>query len=261
MNLKEQICLSLCAGFVVRPVPMGFAIKSPFSWFTGDALTFYGRVKGGLIRFEDDGLTISELEGAGVDLSTDARLEIMGTLLREHSITYDETDVLFHSDWVPEADAGSQVAQFLSFLTRVQDLLFTTRERVVGTFRDDLLAAITERLGGEATISTDEAPVPRLSDYVVDIIVKHKSGKTAAIFPALSEQRALEAILFSKEIELKKVSNIIPFLIYEDASVKCVSKRTKSRAMNSDLEMAAWDGGQVDVVEKVAKYLRRNAFG
>lgn len=259
MKLKEQICQSLCTGFVVRPVPMGFAIKSPFPWFTGDALTFYVRTQDGLVRFEDDGLTISELEGAGVDLSTDARLAIMNSLLREHSVTYDDDDVLFHSDWVSEEDAGSQVAKFLSFLTRMQDLLFTTRERVAGTFRDDLLAAITERLGGEATITTDEPPVSRLSDYVVDIIVKHKSGKTAAIFPALSEQKALEAVLFSKEIELKGVENVIPFLIYEEASSNRVSKRTQSRALNSDLELAAWDGGQVDVVEKVAKYVRLKA--
>ncbi|MFC5358041.1 DUF1828 domain-containing protein [Azospirillum himalayense] len=255
MNLKEQICRALCAGFEVHAVPMGFAIKAPFPWFTGDALTFYGRVDGDLVRFEDDGLTISELEGAGVDLSNDTRLEILYSLTSEHSIIYDDVDIIFCTEWVRACDAGYTAASFLSFMNRVQDLLFTAKPRITGTFRDDLVAEIKRRLGGDAVVLTDEAPVQSMSEYIADIVVKHKNGRVAAIFPGISEQKALEAILFSKELELNKVGNVIPFLIYENSNSSRVTRRTQTRALNSDLELAAWDGGHQEAVEKVAKFV------
>ena len=205
-------------------------------------------------RFEDSGLTVSDLESAGADITTGLRYDILQSLMNEHLVFFDEEDVLFHTEWVSEEQIGKSALSFLEFMIHVQDFIFTTRSRTARTFKDDLIAALIERFGEDQIILL-EAPVASLSYYVVDIVVRHKSGRTAAIFPATSEAKALEAVLFSKEIELKNVENVIPFLIYEDVSAPRVSKPTQSKAMNSELQMADWGGGKLDVIDKVNKYV------
>ena len=253
MTVKEQICRALCDGFVSRQVPMGFAIRSPFDWFTGDKLTFYVRVRGSQMRLEDSGSTIFDLEGAGVDLSSVTRQELLEALCKEHGVLHDEDESVFHTEWLDEGRVGLAAITFVAFLQRLQDLTFTTRTRVASTFKDDLISALAERFGGEAEIVSDEPPVPSLSYYVVDILVKHKSGKVAAIFPGTSEQKALEAVLFAKEVELRNIDNVVPFLVFEQTQSGKIRKDTNAKALNSELQLAAWDGGRLDVLDKVAK--------
>lgn len=45
MSLRDEICHALCDGFAVSNVPIGFAVKSPFKWYSGDNLTFYVRLQ------------------------------------------------------------------------------------------------------------------------------------------------------------------------------------------------------------------------
>ncbi len=83
--------------------------------------------------------------------------------------------------------------------------------------------------------------------------MRHKNGKIAAIFPATSEQKALEAVLFAKELELKNIDNVIPFLIMETAASTKINKYTHTKAMNSELKLGAWDGGALEVIDKIEK--------
>lgn len=254
LNIQDDICEALCGGFDVRPLKMGFAIRSPFTWFTGDHLTIYARVDGGRVRIEDDAASYAELTGAGVDFSTDTRLGILSGLMAEHGVEFDEVAVRFQTAWLSGQEAGAGAARFLAFMHRLQDLIFTTRDRVSNTFREDLFAALNERLGDDAEISVDEAAAEGLDDYVVDILVKHRSGKRLAIFTGTSEARALEAVLLAKELELNHADNVIPFLIYQETNTKRVSRKTQSRAINSDLQLGTWDGGMNDVLSKVERH-------
>lgn len=254
MTLKEQICKAFCDGIAIRDVPMGLAIVSSTMWLNGDRLTFYARRKGDLVRFEDSGSSLFDLETSGVDLSTPARMEIVEALRGEYGVNFDGDDFLFFSDWVKSDQAGFEAIKFLSFLTRLQDLTFTTKERAARTFRDDLLSALEREFAQDATITTGEAPIPSLAYYTVDIVVKHRDGRMAAIFPGIGEQKALEAILFSKEIELKKIQNVVPFLVIEGTGSK-ITKQTTAKAMNSELSLAAWDGGEREVMDKIRKNL------
>lgn len=254
MILKDQICKAFCSGITVRQVPMGLVIATSIAWLDGDMLAFYARSNGSMVRFEDSGSSIFDLETNGVDLSSPSRMAIIEGLCKEYNVIYDETDCQFQTDWVDEQSAGYTAIQFLSFLTRLQDLTFTAKERVARTFRDDLIAALEKEFANDAEVVISEAPVPDLSYYTVDIVVKHRDGKTAAIFPGTGEQKALEAILFAKELELKRIANVVPFLVVEEDGSK-ISKHTKAKALNSELTMAAWDGGEKEVVDKIRKHL------
>lgn len=239
---------------------MGLAIASPFNWFTGDKMVFYARKRGAQIRFEDSGATLFELEGAGVDFSSSTRIEQLKEICQEHDVTLDEEEGLFYSEWSNADRAGLEAVNFMSFMVRVQDMLLTVRSRVASTFRDDLVAAIEERFESEATIEFGAAPVAALSDYVVDIVVKHRSGKTAAIFPATSEVKALEAVLFAKELELQRVTDVVPFLVFEKAEgEKKIRSSTRSKALNSELNLASWDGGRAEVIRKLANHIEEAA--
>jgi hypothetical protein len=236
---------------------MGFAICSPFDWFTGDKMMFYARTRGAQIRFEDSGATLFELEGAGVDLTSNTRLQSLKDLCHECGVTFNEEESQFYTEWLPAQAVGIAAIKFMAFMNRVQDLLFTTRSRVAGTFKEDLLAAVEERFSGEATVESNASPVPALGYYVVDIVIRHKNGRTAAIFPATSEEKALGAVLFAKELELKNIDNVVPFLIFEQTGGGKVSKGTQAKALNSELQLATWDGGSVDVLDKIAKHVRQ----
>lgn len=255
MNLKDQICKALCDDFIVRAVPLGYAIRSPFDWFSGDRLVFYVRRENDRVRFEDDGATVAELEAAGVDFETETRLEALNALLKSHNVFFDRDTVTFHTSWRSEDDLGRHVVPFLSFLNRLQDLQLLNREIVRSTFKEDLFSALQDRLSTEAALEKDSSPTPSLRDHRADVVVRHKSGRIAAIFAVSSEQKALEAILLSKEVELQKIDNVVPFLIYEEQNSPRINRRTHSRALNSDLNLAVWGEEHSAAVEKVARHL------
>jgi hypothetical protein len=125
------------------------------------------------------------------------------------------------------------------------------------TFKEDLLVAVEERFAGEATVETNMSPVSALGYYVVDIVIRHKNGRTAAIFPATSEEKALGAVLFAKELELKNIDHVVPFLVFEQTGGGKVSKDSQAKALNSELQLATWDGGSADVLDKIAKHVRQ----
>ena len=256
MTIASQICDALCKGFTVHEIPIGFAIKSPFDWFTGDKMIFYARTKGALVQFEDSGATLFELEGAGVDLSSRTRMGSLQQLCRDSDIRFDEEESQFSTDYVKAEEVGLAAIRFMSFMVRVQDMLLTVRSKIASTFKEDLIAAVQERFGSEASIALNEAPVSALSYYVVDIVVRHKGGKTAAIFPATSEEKGLSATLFAKELELKNIDNVVPFLVFEHAATARISKDTQAKAMNSELQLATWDGGHSEVLDKIGKHVR-----
>jgi hypothetical protein len=207
------------------------------------------------VRFEDSGATLFELEGAGVDLSSTTRMDSLRELCAELGVTFDEANSQFYTDWVKTEEVGLAAIKFMSFMTRVQDMLLTIRTRVASTFKEDLIEAVRERFEQEASIAVNEAPVESLSYYVVDIIVRHKNGKTAAIFPATSEEKALGATLFAKELELRHIDNVVPFLVFEQAGGPKIGRDTQAKAMNSELQLATWDGGRMDVLDKIARHV------
>lgn len=79
---------------------------------------------------------------------------------------------------------------------RVQDLSFTAKHRVEDSFRKDLIASTRQRFGTER-VHVDQHPIDALPKNKVDITVSHPSGSRIAIYPATSNQKALEAVLLS----------------------------------------------------------------
>jgi hypothetical protein len=254
VNLQKEICAAFCDGLVVREVPVGYAISTPVSWFSGDTLSFYARIEGKRARLEDSGSLLFDLEGQGVDFSSENRMEILSALLQEHGVILSEDDGLFCTEWVQMEQIAKLALPFLTFLTRVQDLLFLNREIVKSTFREDLISALEDAYS-ENSISFSEALIPSLPHYTVDIVVRAQSGKIAAIFPATNDVNVLRAVLFSMEVQKHVVSDVVPFLIYESLDKAAITQQSREIAVNSDLIHAVWSGGQDEVIQKIQRNL------
>lgn len=255
MNLQQEICAAFCDGLIVRKVPVGYAISTPVTWFSGDTISFYARVEGERARLEDSGSLLFDLEGQGVDLSSENRMEILSGLLRDHGVVLEEEDGLFCTEWVPKAKIAALALPFLTFLARVQDLLFLNREIVKSTFREDLIGALEDTFS-ETSVSVSEALIPALPHYTVDIVVRASSGKTAAVFPATNDVTVLRAVLFSMELQKHNVPDIVPFLIYENLDKGAITHQSREIAFNSDLTPAVWSGGREEVMQKVQRYVQ-----
>lgn len=255
MNLQREICAAFCDGLIVRKVPVGFAISTPVTWFSGDTLSFYARVEGERARLEDSGSLLFDLEGQGVDFSSENRMEILSGLLSEHGVILSEEDGLFCTEWVQKSDIAKLALPFLTFLARVQDLLFLNREIVKSTFREDVINAL-ENTFSDDRVSVSEALIPSLPHYTVDVVVRADSGKIAAIFPATSDVTVLRAVLFSMEVQKHGLSEIVPFVIYENLDKGAITQQSREIAFNSDLTPAVWSGGRDEVIQKVQRYVQ-----
>lgn len=252
MNLRQEICSAFCDDLIVREVPIGYAISTPVTWFSGDTISFFARIEGERARLEDNGALFFDLEGQGVDFSSGNRMEILSGLLWDHGVVQDQEDGVFCTEWVPKGEIAGLALTFLTFLARVQDLLFLNREIIKSTFREDLIGALEDTFS-EASVSLSEALIKSLPHYTVDIVVKSSSGRTAAIFPATNDVNVLRAVLFSMELKKHDVSNVIPFLIYENLDKGAITQQSREIAINSDLTPAVWSGGREEVVQKVQR--------
>jgi len=255
VSLQKEICAAFCDGLIVRPVPVGFAISTPVTWFSGDRISFYARVEGERARLEDSGTLLFDLEGYGADFSSDTRRETLASLLSEYGVILSEEEGVFCTEWVNRSELATSTLPFLAFLTRVQDILFLNREIVRSTFREDLINALEDAFTAES-VSLSEALIPSLPHYTVDIVVRSASGKMGAIFPAVNDVSVLRAVLFSMEAQKHKIANIVPFLIYENLDKSTITQQSREIALNSDLTPAVWSGGRDEVVQKVQRYVQ-----
>ncbi|MEL6573578.1 MAG: DUF1828 domain-containing protein [Pseudomonadota bacterium] len=255
MNLQKEICAAFCDGLNVKKVPVGFAVYTPVTWFSGDKISFYARVEGDRARLEDSGTLMFDFEGHGVDFSSENRMEILSGILDEHGVMLSEVDEVFYTEWVPSGAIASLALPFLTILTRVQDLLFLNREVVKSTFREDLIGALEDTFS-ENLVLVSEALIPSLPHNSVDFVVRSPSGKTVAIFPATNDVNVLRAVLFSMEIQKHDVENVIPFLIYESVDKAAITQQSREIAFNSDLTPAAWSGGKDEIMQKFQRYVQ-----
>ena len=253
----DDFCRAFCDRIAMRPVPIGYVLKTPFRRADGDAIAIYLRRHSEdptQYRLEDDGQTIAFLEASGVDLDSEKRFEAFTELLKEYDAFLDEGESVLHTQFLAEDDLAAASVRFTALLLRVVDLLLLSTSRVRSTFRDDLVEMV-ERQFGTAAIELNSPLNPAMKDYVVDIIVRSSDGRALAIFAGTSELKALEALLFSKECREQQVANVRPMLVLENAKPREIKERTFSRVINSDILLASMDGEEIAIRRKMAESL------
>jgi Domain of unknown function DUF1828 len=253
----DAFCEAFCAQLALHEVPIGYVLKTPFLRRDGDAVAIYIRRNEKdprLFRIEDDGLALTELEFAGFDLDTESRLDALGELLDEFDAQFDDTECVFHTDFVEEADLPQLSLRFFQLILRIPDLKFLVTERVRRTFLEDLLRLVEEQFVN-CYVQVNRPVNPDMKDYVVDIIVRAPDERILAIFAATSELKALESLLFWRECKDRNVRHIRSMLVLEKAKPGYIKGRTLSRVMNSEILLASMEGEEVAIRQKMAMVL------
>jgi len=257
MNVQSDICAAFCDQLSIREVPIGYAIKTPFSWLQGEPLVVFGEVDGNLVRMRDSGDMLISLEDEAGDLSSDTKSEAMIEIALAHGVKFDEDNSLFASEWVDRSHLGDSAIRFMSFLNRLQDVALLSRERVANAFREDLIEAIRERFEGRFQIDFREPISPDHPEYTADVIIR-TAQRQAAIYAATTEVNVLEALL-AEQVFSETVGDgpkMIPFVVFEDFMQSKVSMKTRRRAMNNArLQTADWSGGADDVIDKIERQI------
>ncbi|KMK68073.1 DUF1828 domain-containing protein [Puniceibacterium sp. IMCC21224] len=257
MNAHSDICNAFCDQLSIRKVPIGYAIKTPFSWLQGDPLVVFGEVDGNLVRMRDGGDTLISLEDDAGDLSSESRVKAMRDVALAHGVTFDEDNSLFTSTWVDRSQFGDSAIRFMSFLNRLQDVALLDRDRVANTFREDLIDAITDRFESRFQIDVRGAISSDHPEYTADVIIR-SSNMQAAIYAATTEVNVLEALLAEQVFSglSGHSTKTIPFLVFEDYIQSKVTTKTRRRAMNSArLQTADWAGGAENVIDKIERQI------
>ncbi|MCF7747353.1 DUF1828 domain-containing protein [Sulfitobacter sp. M39] len=255
MNVQKTICTAFCEGLSIREIPLGYAIKTPFSWLHGEPLVVFAEKGDGLFRMRDGGDTLALLEDVAGDLTTETKMDAMRQLAIEHGINFDEDNSLFLSNWSEEAHLGDAAVRFMSFLNRIQDLALLSRERVTNAFREELTEAIKERFGSRFHVGEREALSHEHKEYTADIIIRDANIQ-AAIYAATSEVNVLEALLTEQVFRNDPQLKTVPVVVFEDFMHSKVKPRTRRRALNSSgIEIADWAGGADDVLTKIGKLM------
>ena len=255
MNVQKDICSAFCDGLSVRKIPLGYAIKTPFTWLHGEPLVVFGEEQDGLVRMRDSGDTLVFLEDVAGDLSLQTRVEAMQEIASEHGVTFDEDNSLFASQWVDSSQLGDSAIRFMSFLNRLQDMALLSKPRVSNAFREELTEAITSHFGLNYDVSLREPVSPDHKEYTADILIRGAQVQ-AAIYAATAEVNVLEALLTGQVFSDDTGIKTIPFVVFEDYLNSKVSMRTRRRALNSaKLQTADWSGGRDDVISKIEQQI------
>jgi hypothetical protein len=248
--MKDILCKAFCENLTVRDVPAGTAVGTPFTTADGDRIGFYIVPDNGLLRIEDDGLTMPLLEASGLDFNTGTRSQAFDELLSEYGVQLDPETQTFFIPAINEAKLASVAMRFAAFSLRVRDFLLMTEARVVGSFRDDVARLLREAIGSSATIREQESITPTLTDFVADFVLQAPNRFPVGVFLGTSNARVLEAVVVQMRAlhETREQCSIIA-LLERDRSITSAIRRQASNRLTAVPEFR---GDEIAAIQRIA---------
>lgn len=256
MNIKDDLCKAFCGGLTVQSVPAGYAIGTGHTGMGGDHIGFYviGPDLDNKYHIQDDGLTISAIEAAGADLGNKSRLASFNELRDQYSVEFDKDDGELKTASVEPSEIGVEALRFMAFLLRVQDLILTSTERTLSTFREEAASLIRSIAGDRASVIESYVVSEKLKDFPADLGIVSDGRPPVALFFGTSELSVMEALLLQSYAEKEHVNCAVITLLETESSV---SKKMRQRANN---HLAAVPNFRDDE-EAACKRIVREAIG
>lgn len=251
--MKEQICRAFCDELSVRETESGYAIATAYEDASGEPIGFYalGPDVNDRYRLIDSGTTVAFLEAAGASLESRTRLEAFHELLSEYGADYDEDRGELAIPDLEERELPIASLRFMALLLRLKDLLLITRERVESTFREDVIAALRERLEGRAVIKEGEPSSEKLADVVPDLLIEAPNQLPVALFLATTDSKVSEAIYLQMVAAHEAHIKLTVIAMLENEST--VSKALRQRADNRLDAVPRYRRDERAAIERVVK--------
>ena len=229
-KLHKALCSHFCSDLLVREVPAGLTVSAMFEGFDGDRLGCLIEQTGTGWRLSDDGTFLGDLEAYGVDIRKGGRSEFLARTLRVVGgrVDHDTLQIIADLDQEP---TPVEVLEFLTALSRAQDITFWTRERIRSTFRKDAIRAIQDALGDTAAIE-DGVPVDkRLIEFPADLVIRPYGSVVGRAVTAVFLVQALdtlqEALLLALALRTQHRYDVRIAAMIEDGSFNMATAKVR----------------------------------
>jgi len=255
-ELERRLCSTFCAAIHVAAVPCGYAVSSPFTDRSGDRIGFYCVAEADGYRLEDDGDYLANLVALGFDIETGMRGRLLDAVLQEAGAWWSRDSLEMSTALLREEEIAPRAIAFLSALIRVRDVELLTRDMVRSTFREDALSAIEDRFSAIAAINVNEPIDKDFADYPVDVVIRPKEGRQAAVYFVTTNEHLTEAQLLFTEAERLRRSDISVIALLESYPNPALSRKKFQRAQNRGLTMPIFRGEENASLGRIARELQ-----
>lgn len=257
---KQLICEAFCEALDIRPVPVGFAVKTPYIDSDGDPLLLYF-VRDELRnrwKIEDDGTRVPWLEACGVDISGKARGDAFSTLLNEYDAFFDQDTKTIYTAPLNDSELGAAAIKFSALLLRLQDMALLSPQIVRSTFRDDAIASIHASFAGVARVEEYASIGTGFIGHEADVVISAKDAPPLAVYLATSEERTLQALVIKMEAEKYRHVPATIVLLVERAKANPVKETTYSLAMSRLDAVLSYREATDDTMQRLRKLAQIN---
>jgi Domain of unknown function DUF1828 len=231
MNIKDNLCEAFCGMLSVTKVPAGFAVGTGHEGMNGDHIGFYvvGPNVLGKYHIQDDGLSMAALEAEGADLANKSRNAMFSELRDQYAVLFDEDSGELKSVEIEPEQIGAESLRFMAFMLRVQDLLLTTHERTMNTFRAEAEKIIREIVGTRAQIFENYVINSTISDVPAELAIIAPNRPPVALFFGVDDKHVMEALLLQSYAANKHVNCAVIALLETESAV---TSKIRQRANN-----------------------------
>lgn len=129
--------------FTIKDLKNASEIVTPFVNHLNDRISLFVEIiENGDIKLSDDGITINELELAGLDLTVPTRQKIFNDILRNYDLKIE--DDIIYSVAKNQTQFSQKKYNLLQGLLSIYDILFTSKNYVTGIFNEEVLEYLFE---------------------------------------------------------------------------------------------------------------------
>lgn len=253
IDFAQQICSAFCDELQVHPVPTGYAVSTVFTDASGDRITFYVVEDADGYRLEDDGDYLATLIARDMPFDQGSRGKLLDAILAEGQAYWDRDTYEIRTAAFASSNLSRRAIAFLSALIRTRDLMFLSRERVRSAFKEDVIAALRERLGDSIEIEEGVAPRPELKDFPADLVLRPTRGygKVVSVYLAGTSDKLNEALVAWLD-HGQRYDDLGMIAVLEDAELRNISRLRYQRAANRRLPIAIFRGDEAGAIQSIA---------
>ena len=219
---EKMLCTQFCAQIKLHRHKNGMVLlETPFAYPDGDQYPLYlNETATGGLRVSDGGHTLMHLsyENDVDKFFEGSRSILLNQIIAEQGIAYDETNGQFSLECAPSqlSEAAFRLGQAI---TRVYDLTFLNRSRVISTFYEDLQEQIAALVSVEKVHKNYVVSgIPNADHYPVDFCIDGKNNQPLFLFGIPSRDKAMLTTIFLQYFIQQKVDfdSMLVFANQED---------------------------------------------
>lgn len=253
---EAALCEQLCAQVKLHQRPNGMVmLETPFTFPDGDKYALHlTQLNTGGLRLSDGGTTLIQLsyETEPNKFFEGTRHVLFEQVVKEQGVSYEEKTGQFYIE-TSEAELAQAVFRLGQTITRIYDLTFLNRSRVVSTFYQDLKEQLVSFM--PEIVLKESYVLPELIDgqnYPVDFFIARENSSPIFLFGIPSTDKARLTTIYLQHY-LQHRLDFESVLVFNNQEE--ISRQDLSRLTNLGGEQVASLNAAEDLRRKLTKKL------